>query len=114
MIQASKRRQSEAKEGWVKAGARVSTQQASEGIMLHTGETPSWWFVSTLQVRSCPLIFLSPLLFRYWPLVQVKLRQFSSGNISPSRRHTMPVTFTKVALPFGFLSNMAPYAIEYD
>lgn len=26
----------------------------------------------------------------------------------------MPVTFTKVALPFGFLSNMAPYPVEYE
>src|SRR3954466_8954946 len=77
MTQASNRRQEEAKEGWVKAGPRVSTQERSEGIISHTGETPSWWFVSTLQVRSSPLVFLSPLLFRYWPLVQVKLRQFS-------------------------------------
>jgi len=26
----------------------------------------------------------------------------------------MPVTFTKVALPFGFLSNMAPHPVEHE
>src|SRR3954462_1292383 len=51
MTQANKRRQLEAKEGWVKAGPRVSTQERSEGIISHTGEAPCWW-PGNLQRRS--------------------------------------------------------------
>src|SRR5262245_17836755 len=60
MTQARSRRQLELKEGWVKAGARVSTQQSSEGIISHTGEAPCWW-PGNLQRRSFSPRFHRPL-----------------------------------------------------
>src|SRR4051812_20198186 len=63
MTQASNRRQEEAKEGWVKAGPRVSTQERSEGIISHTGEAPCWW-PGNLQRRSFFPPFHRPLRYR--------------------------------------------------
>src|SRR4051812_33027659 len=62
MTQASKRRQLESKEGWLKAGAKTSTQEQSEGIISHMGETPSWWLVSPFRLGVFPLlVHLHPL-----------------------------------------------------
>src|SRR5262249_20073181 len=75
MTQARSRRQLESKEGWVKAGARVSTQQSSEGIISHTGEAPCWW-PGNLQRRS-----FSPRFHRPLRCLQTPGRLLKSANV---------------------------------
>src|SRR3954447_7490672 len=77
MTQASRNWQLVAKEGWLKAGAKTSTQQPSEGIILHMGETPSWWLVSPFRLGVSPLLvhLRAPLL--PWSDVHKTLRLVS-------------------------------------
>ena len=35
-------------------------------------------------------------------------------RVSGTRKRPLPITFTKVALPYGWLGNMAPFPVKYD
>ena len=71
-------------EGWVKAGARVSTQQSSEGIISHTGGAPCCW-PGNLQRRSFFSRFHRPLMCLRTPECLLK-----SANVQVSKCRLSP------------------------
>lgn len=82
MSQASNRRQEEAKEGWVKAGARASTQQRSEGINVPHGKRSLLVASATSNVGASSLVSTA-LSGAFYHLDDYRnLREFSYVTLS--------------------------------